>query len=152
MGLILLALIGFLPTYYALDLHHDRGARSVHEATLNIRAELDREQELTPPLAADLDTIAADLEGKTTFFEVKPADRWKVRSTIYRFRQNLDQAHLSPATLTAIAPYRAGVFGIDRVRALLGHGGGGAGARSRDDDRIQADRRHCRRKDRQRRI
>ena len=46
MGLILLALIGFLPTYYALDLHHPRAAREVHESALAIRAELEREKAL----------------------------------------------------------------------------------------------------------
>ena len=57
-------------------------------------------------LRADLDTIAHDLEGKSTFLEVVPADRWDVRSTIYRFRQNLGQANLPPAAFSAIAPYR----------------------------------------------
>ena len=106
MGLILLALIGFLPTYYALDLHHPQAARDVHESAVAIRAELDRENALTSSLRADLDTIASALEGKTTFLEVKPESRWRVRSTIYRFRQNLAEAKLSQATLSAIAPYR----------------------------------------------
>jgi phosphate/sulfate permease len=106
MGLILLALIGFLPTYYALDLHHPRAARDVQESAVAIRTELDREQALTPSLRADLDAIAMELEGKTTFFEVKPESRWKLRSTIYRFRQNLAEANLSPASLSAIAQMR----------------------------------------------
>jgi phosphate/sulfate permease len=106
MGLILLALIGFLPTYYALDLHRHGAARDLYESAIAIRAELDREQTLTSSLRDDLDTIAAELEGKTTLFEVKPKSRWKVRSTIYRFRQNLDQAQLSAETLRVIAPYR----------------------------------------------
>jgi phosphate/sulfate permease len=106
MGLILLALIGFLPTYYALDLHHPSAARDVHESAVAIRTELDREKALTPALRADLETIERELEGKTTLLQVKPESRWKVRSTIYRFRQNLDQAKLSPAALRAIAPYR----------------------------------------------
>jgi len=103
MGLILLALIGFLPTYYALDLHHPRAARDVHESAVAIRAELDRDNALTPSLRAALDAIALELEGKTTFLEVKPERRWKVRSAIYRFRQNLAQAHLSPAARSAFA-------------------------------------------------
>jgi phosphate/sulfate permease len=106
MGLILLALIGFLPTYYALDLHNARAAREVHESAIAIRAELERERALTPSLLADLDAIAQALEGKTTFFEVMPQSRWKVRSTIFRIRQNLAQTKLSPAALRAIAPYR----------------------------------------------
>jgi phosphate/sulfate permease len=106
MGLILLALIGFLPTYFALDLHHARRARDVHEAAVAIRAKLDREKALTPSLRADLDSISQELEGKTTLLDVPPQSRWKVRSTIYRFRQNLAQANLSPAALRSIAPYR----------------------------------------------
>ena len=106
MGLILLALIGFLPTYYALDLHDARAARDMHSSAVAIRTELERENLLTPSLRADLDAIASELEGKTSFVEVLPESRWKVRSAIYRFRQNLAQAHLSPAALLAIAPYR----------------------------------------------
>ena len=106
MGLILLALIGFLPTYYALDLHHPHSARDVYDSAIVIRAELDHERASTPSLQADLDAIAVALEGKTTFFEVKPESRWKLRSTIYRFRENLAEVNLSPATLSAIAPYR----------------------------------------------
>ncbi len=106
MGLILLALIGFLPTYYALDLQHSRAARNVCESAVAIRTELDREKALTPSLRADLDAISLELEGKTTFFEVTPASRWGVRTTIFRLRQNLAQADLSPAALRAIAPYR----------------------------------------------
>jgi phosphate/sulfate permease len=121
-GLILLALIGFLPTYYALDLHHPRAARDVYESAVAIRAELERENVLTPSLRADLDTIALELEGKTTLLEVKPESRWKVRSMIYRFRQNLAQANLSPA--------------------VLGHVRRGVGARGWHHDRLQADRRH----------
>jgi phosphate/sulfate permease len=106
MGLILLALIGFLPSYYALDLHHPLAARDVRGSAVAIRAELEREKALTPSLEADLDRIANDLEGKSSFLEVGRNSRWDVRSTIYRFRQNLDQANLSPTALSAIAPYR----------------------------------------------
>ena len=106
MGLILLALIGFLPTYYALDLHHADVARDVYQSAIAIRAELEREKALTPSLRADLDAIAMELEGKSTFFAVSPKSRWRVRSMIFRFRQNLNRANLSPAALQSIAPYR----------------------------------------------
>ena len=81
MGLILLALIGFLPTYYALDLHHPRAAHDVHESAVAILAELERETVLTSSLRTDLYAIIVALEGKTTFFEVKAESRWKLRST-----------------------------------------------------------------------
>ena len=83
----------------------------MHESALAIRAELDREKVLTSSLH-DLDAITAELEGKTSFFEVMPERRWKLRSMIYRFRQNLAQANLSPAALSAIAPYRE-AFSLD---------------------------------------
>jgi phosphate/sulfate permease len=90
----------------ALGLHNANAARDVRESAVAIRIELEREKSLTSSLRADLDAIASELEGKTSFFEVAPESRWKVRSTIYRFRQNLAQAKLSPAALSAIAPYR----------------------------------------------
>jgi phosphate/sulfate permease len=90
----------------ALDVHNANVARDVRESAIAIRRELEREKALTPSLRADLDAIASELERKTSFFEVAPESRWKLRSTIYRFRQNLAQAHLPPAALNAIAPYR----------------------------------------------
>jgi phosphate/sulfate permease len=107
MGLILLALIGFLPTYYALDLNHPDRARRVHDAAVAIGATLEREHhELPSPVRADLGAIVRDLEGKTCFSEVPAAARWEIRQSIYRFRKHLDEAHLSPAARAAIAPYR----------------------------------------------
>ncbi len=106
MGLILLALIGFLPTYYALDLHHARAARDVHESALAIRAELDREKVLTPSLRTTWTRSPRSLRARRRSLKSMPERRWKLRSMIYRFRQNIAQANLSPAALAAIAPYR----------------------------------------------
>ena len=80
-----------------LDLHDARGARDVRDSAVAIRRELDRERALTSSLRTDLDTIAEELDGKTAFFEVMPESRWKLRSAIYRFRQNLAQSNLPPA-------------------------------------------------------
>jgi phosphate/sulfate permease len=107
MGLILLALIGFLPTHYALDLGHPSRARGVREAAVAIREILGAQEpgSLAPAIRADLDAIVAGLEGKTNFGEIAPADRWKVRQSIYRLRRDLGRAGASPAVREAITPH-----------------------------------------------
>jgi len=106
MGLILLALIGFLPTYYALNVHHPEMAANVRTAAVAIDEILDKRREETADLRADLAAIVADLEGKSSFAEISAADRWNLRQSIYRFRKHLDQAPLSPEDRQAIAPHR----------------------------------------------
>jgi phosphate/sulfate permease len=107
MGLILLALIGFLPTYYALDLRHPAVASDVRKSALAIDEVLEREPDQdTEALRADLAAVVAHLEGKNSFAEIDPADRWQVRQSIYRFRKHLQEAQLSLATSQAIAPHR----------------------------------------------
>jgi inorganic phosphate transporter, PiT family len=111
MGLILLALIGFLPTHYALNFHDPSGAKGVREAAIAIRDIL-REQapeSLIPAIGSDLDDMIADLGGKTRFDDVPPADRWGVRQAIYRLRRDLSRAHVSQAVRDVIAPH-AGQF------------------------------------------
>jgi phosphate/sulfate permease len=111
MGLILLALIGFLPTHYALNVHDTSGARRVREAAIAIRDVLGEQEpeSLTPAIQSDLDAIITDLEGKEHFGEVPPADRWKVRQSFYRLARDINRAHVSEATRKAIAPH-AGRF------------------------------------------
>jgi phosphate/sulfate permease len=101
MGLILLVLIGFLPSYYALDLKHPDRAKGLHEAAISIRDTLANEKPgpRTPELLADLDAIIKSLGGKTSLAEVTPAARWATRQTIYRFRKNIAKAGLSAAVL-----------------------------------------------------
>jgi phosphate/sulfate permease len=107
MGLILLALIGFLPTYYALDLHHPEAASGVRNAALAIDEVLEREPaQATAALRADLAAVVAHLEGKDSFAEIHPTDRWQVRQSIYRFRKHLYEVPLSPAASQAITPHR----------------------------------------------
>jgi inorganic phosphate transporter, PiT family len=101
MGLILLVLIGFLPSYYALDLKHPDRAKGLREAAISIRETLSKEKPgpKTPELLADLDAITKSVEGKTSLGEVTPSDRWTTRQSIYRFRQQITRAGLSPAAL-----------------------------------------------------
>jgi phosphate/sulfate permease len=106
MGLILLALIGFLPTYYALDLHHLQLAQDVRTAAIAIDGVLEQKHAEAADLRADLSAVVAHLEGKNNFAEILPSDRWNVRQSIYRFRKHLDSARLSPEARQAIAPHR----------------------------------------------
>jgi phosphate/sulfate permease len=107
MGLILLVLIGFLPTHYALDLNDPSRAKDVREAALAIRDIL-RERapgSLTPAIRSDLDALVAALGGKSSFAEIPPAERWEIRRAIYRLRRDLGRAGVAPAVSDAIAPY-----------------------------------------------
>jgi phosphate/sulfate permease len=108
MGLILLVLIGFLPTYYALDLQHPNRAKEVREAAIAIRDVLAKEQSgaSTSALISDLDGIIGALDGKNSFAAVQPDARWATRQSIFRFRKDLDQVHLSPAARKAVAAHR----------------------------------------------
>ena len=106
MGLILLSLIGFLPTYYALDMHQTRAAKDVHASAIMIRDTLQGEGLLTANIQSDLAIISTELAGKSSFREVPPENRWMVRQAIFRFRKNLDQARPSPSALRSIAVHR----------------------------------------------
>jgi phosphate/sulfate permease len=107
MGLILLALIGFLPTYYALDLRHHDSAKHVRESAEAIDQILEKESsEATAPLRTDLADVIAHLEGKDGFGEIPAENRWLVRQSIYRFRKHLQESPLSPAATKAITPHR----------------------------------------------
>jgi phosphate/sulfate permease len=106
MGLILLTLIGFLPTYYALDLRHHAVADNVREAAHAIDEVLQKESGgESAPLREELSGILRYLEGKPTLADVAPQDRWQLRQSIFRFRNHLQRARLSPAAMQAIAPH-----------------------------------------------
>ncbi len=106
MGLILLVLIGFLPTHYALNLHDPARAQTVRESAAAVR-EIFEQQEpasLTPAIRADLDSIDTKLAGKSNFGEVLPADRWEIRQAVFRLHRDIGRAAASPAVRKAIAP------------------------------------------------
>jgi phosphate/sulfate permease len=107
MGLILLVLIGFLPVHYALDINHPSRAKEVRAAVVATRDLLGKEgpELLTPAVRSDLDAIASDLEDRTSFADVPPADRWEVRQAIYRLRRDLGRAGASRAVREALAPH-----------------------------------------------
>jgi phosphate/sulfate permease len=107
MGLILLVLIGFLPTFYALDVHHADLAKNMREAAITISEIIEQDHpEQSQIINADLAPIVSKLDGKRSFSEVTPSDRWEVREAIFRFRKHVGEAEIAPKTLQAIAPHR----------------------------------------------
>jgi phosphate/sulfate permease len=106
MGLILLALIGFLPTYYSLDVHQPGLAAEVRNAAIAIDQTIEKQ---SPALAAtiqpEMKTIVTVLEGKESLAEISPADRWQVRQSILRFRQKLSVSSVAPETRAALADH-----------------------------------------------
>ncbi len=107
MGLILLVLIGFLPTYYALDVHHADLAVNMREAAISISDIMEKEHpEQAVAINANLAPVVSMLDGKRSFSEVSPEERWQVRQAIYRFRKSVVDKEISPHTIQAIDPYR----------------------------------------------
>ena len=106
MGLILLVLIGFLPTHYALNINDPARARKVRESAAAVRQLLEQQEPaaLTPAIRSDLDTLDTKLAGKSSFGEVQPADRWQIRQAVFRLHRDINRAAVSPAVRKAIAP------------------------------------------------
>lgn len=99
MGLILLALLGFMPAYYAMDLRHPKLAMDVHDAAVAMKQKLQQNGEGREKLLQHLTKIETNLSGKSTLADVPTEDRWQVRQAIYQFGKEVDKAKL-PAELT----------------------------------------------------
>src|SRR5262245_30498118 len=100
MGLILLALIGFLPTYYALNIHHPELAAEVRAAAAQIVEIVERDSpEHVATINPEMHEIVRLLDGKESLSDVAPADRWTVRQSIFEFRKHVSEADLSKAAL-----------------------------------------------------
>jgi phosphate/sulfate permease len=105
MGLILLVLIGFLPTHYALNLHQAGLASDVTKAAKSIELILRTDApEAAAAVAPEMDTISKTLAGKSSLRDVPPSERWIVRESIFRFRQKLSRAKLNEKTQRALEP------------------------------------------------
>jgi phosphate/sulfate permease len=105
MGLILLVLISFLPSYYAINLHQaglvlevDRAAHSVEQIVAK------ESPETATVLRPQMQAITSALAGKASFAEVPVSDRWIVRQSIFKFRKLLKESRLSRETRRALAP------------------------------------------------
>ncbi len=104
MGLILLALIGFLPTYYSLNVHQAGLADGLRKAAIAIDQTIEKESQVVAALVRpEISQIATILEGKSSLAEVSPHDRWKVRQSIFRFQRKLSDSTLTPQTHKALA-------------------------------------------------
>ena len=150
MGLILLALIGFLPRYYSLNVHQEGLAQSLVEAATQIDQIIERE---SPAVAAavrpDMQRVASVLAGKSSLAEVSPEDRWAVRQSIFRFKRTLSDSRLTPETHAALAAHRKEFSrSIEYVPYWVIVGVAPAPGRGHHD-RLQAHRRNRGRKDRQ---
>jgi phosphate/sulfate permease len=101
MGLLLLVLIGFLPTHYALTVNNPEMAPKLLAALGDVRAEYaNHQQVISPQLNKDLDYLEKELAGKTSFDEL-PRDqdtRWKVRMAIYRTAAEMKRCEREPQT------------------------------------------------------
>jgi len=106
MGLILLALIGFLPAYYAMDLRHPGLAVEVHDAAVAMKGSLAQSGGEHSKLIDQLDEIESGLAGKSSLKDVPSDERWQVRQSIYRFGKELEKAKLAPELSKQLAPHR----------------------------------------------
>lgn len=96
MGLILLILIGFLPGYYALDVHHPTHVAEAVESAATMRSNLEGNGvRIGPEVDRDLRFVSETLQGKQTFAEITPEKRWEVRSAIYRLSQEVHPLEMS---------------------------------------------------------
>lgn len=102
MGLILLALIGFLPAYYSMDLTHPKLANEVHESAIAIDSALRSAGQSTPAIEKELLNIKTLLDGKSSLYEVQPEQRWEVRQSIFRFRKELADIKLTGESKKAV--------------------------------------------------
>ncbi|MFN9463711.1 MAG: inorganic phosphate transporter [Planctomycetota bacterium] len=106
MGLILLALIGFLPAYYAMDLRHPKLAVEVHDAAVSMKSKLEQSGQASESLIEQLSNIEKNLEGKSNLSDVPTKDRWQVRQSIYKLGKEFDKAKLSPELTKELAGHR----------------------------------------------
>ncbi len=83
MGLILLVLIGFMPVYYAMDIHDHQKAKTCREAVVNVKQALEQAKISDASILTQADQVIENLEGKTSLEEVPSDKRWEVRKEIY---------------------------------------------------------------------
>ncbi|QEL14211.1 inorganic phosphate transporter [Limnoglobus roseus] len=102
MGLLVLVLLGFLPFHYALDTAKPDRAREVREALPAARERIPAEK-MNSKLEKDFATAQQLIDGKDSFTDLEPEDRWKCRQALYRISKALpkDEPEGGPrATLT----------------------------------------------------
>lgn len=120
-GLIMLILIGLLPNQYALNLHYGHGeiARVLHAAeeleSLLRRQAPEREQADLAPLFAQLTQVRETIDGRKTFKEVSPAERWQLRTDILQLNDELARLKVTAPTALSLEDWAS----VDRLRLRL---------------------------------
>ncbi|HZZ28865.1 MAG TPA: inorganic phosphate transporter [Pirellulales bacterium] len=116
-GLILLALIGFLPAYCSLNMHSAEQAADLRTAAMSMEHIFEKEPgSAAASLMPDLQMICAALDGKVALADVPPADRWMVRQAILRIQQRLGKSTLSPEANKAVrVPFKQLVQTVEYV-------------------------------------
>lgn len=94
MGLILLALIGFLPAYYSMDLNHPKLATEVHAAAIEIDSVLKESGQSNAKIERELNSIKTMLGGKSSLYEVPSDKRWDLRQAIFQCNSELGSMQL----------------------------------------------------------
>lgn len=89
MGLLLLVLIGFLPTYHALNTRSPEEASIVHQASVDLKKALADSAEKHSTLMVDLDLLDTRLHNLHSLDEIQTDQRWEVRQAIFRVTQYL---------------------------------------------------------------
>lgn len=106
MGLILLVLIGFLPSYYSLNVHQADATSQLVAAAAAIEPIVERESSsLAAAVRPELNVITGILAGKSSVAEVSLKERWVVRQAILRCRKLLGEANLSAGAQAEVAPH-----------------------------------------------
>ena len=100
MGLIMLALIGFMPGYYAINLHDPKVSQ---ELSLAITTAEQLVHRAAPDQALEFEVqshMALDiLSGKQHIAEIANSERWQLRRDIFKMRQLLKSLKLDQAEI-----------------------------------------------------
>ena len=105
MGLILLVLIGFMPVYYAMDIHDQNKAKTCREAVLSVKQVLAQANITDAAILKQADKVLESLDGKTSLAEVSEDNRWEVRKEIYGLVVALEKLEkITPDITKAILP------------------------------------------------
>ena len=112
MGLILLSLIGFLPSYFAFDMSKTGTAQDLKTAAVQLQTTLADSSALkTGTVSSQLDQIVEGLGSASSFGEVDPQKRWEVRHSILELDSQLKKASLSASEKVAVTPLMKKIVG-----------------------------------------
>ncbi|MFN0035198.1 MAG: inorganic phosphate transporter [Saprospiraceae bacterium] len=104
MGLILLVLIGFMPGYYALNIHHPGLAGELRSSTMTVHKTLqDATAQESQTLRTEIESIEKLLAGKDELTDVSSGDRWQLRQAVYRVKNELKDTALPNSAKAGLA-------------------------------------------------